>query len=85
MTSQKRMLILIDKKPRMVKVIQYTGSIESYNEFVDHMWDGDEMYIWFLDEDGEMTPRFTGVVVNAKTGMRYKPGDSYVVEIGDLK
>jgi len=73
--------MLADEKPNMVKSIQYTGSIDSYNELINAIWEGEEMYIWFVDEYGNFTPKFTGIVVNAKTGIRYKPGDIYVVEI----
>lgn len=69
----------------MTKCISKTfdGSIESYNELVDHLWDGDSMHIWHLDEGGSMTPKFTGRVACAKTGIQYRPGDSYIVEITD--
>lgn len=68
---------------KKIKMIKYTGTIESYNQLVDHLWDGDSIHVWFLDESGSMTPKFTGIVACAKTGIRYRPGDSYAVDIED--
>lgn len=64
---------------KRVKVMEYTGTIESYNDLVERLWDKDQMHhhIWFIDENGDMTPKFTGVVCCAITGVRYRPGDVY--------
>ena len=70
---------------KKVRVIEYTGTIDSYNQLVDHLWDRKRGYyhIWFIDEKGEMTPKFTGIVMDTLKGIRYKPGDSYCVELND--
>lgn len=68
-----------DAKKHML--LQYTGTIESYNFLVDHLWDKRSGYnhIWFIDEDGEITPKFTGIVCDAMTGIKYHPGVFYSV------
>ena len=41
---------------KRVKVMEYTGTIESYNDLVERLWDKDQMHhhIWFIDENGDM-------------------------------
>ena len=64
-----------------VRAVIYDGTIESYNLLASHLWDGENMHIWFLDENGDITPIFTGTVVCAKTGVKYRPGDTYIVDV----
>lgn len=71
------------EKAKRVKACLYDGTIESYNALANHLWDGVCMHIWFLDKDCSMTPAFTGIVTNVRTGIIYKPGDTYFMEIED--
>lgn len=73
----------MNEEIKKVRAVQYDGTIESYNLLAAHLWDGKDMHVWFLDKNGDMTPIFTGKVVCAKTGLLYKPGDTYMVEVKD--
>lgn len=69
---------------KCVRAIKYTGTVESYNEFIEHMWrDKMNHHIWHLDDHGEITLKFTGTILDAITGIRYKPGDHYFVDFED--
>lgn len=72
-------------KPLKVKVVEYTGTVESYNDLVDYLSkgiDNSQHHIWFLDEENNMTRKFTGIVFCSFKRIKYKPGDHYSINIG---
>lgn len=66
-----------------VNVIKYTGTIESYNELVDAIWEKNSnyYYIGFINEKGDLTPKFTGIVRDGLKGVIYKPGDHFTIKL----
>ncbi len=69
----------------IVQAVIYDGSIESYNKLVRNIRKPESAYyhIFFIDEKGEMTPEFTGVVADTLGGVFYRPGDTYFVKVND--
>ena len=64
------------------KMVKYTGTIASYNKLVDYLHKTDGFYhIYFADKNNNITPKFTGVVMCAIRGVKYSPGDHYMVPI----
>lgn len=73
----------MDSKGRpIIKLIEYTGTIESYNDLVDSIYEKECEYnhIIFLDNKHRMTPKFTGIVMDMLNGIIYKPGDHYIAQ-----
>lgn len=71
---------------QQAEVIEYTGTIESYNQMVadlklDDLLDGVIHLNGFLTEDGNFTNVFTGIVRVAKKGLIMRPGCHYIKEI----
>ena len=75
-----------------VQLKKYTGTIESYNELVEFLLEENKpypndkdyyQYIYFVDKFGEVTPKFTGNVFNAKSQILYQPGSHYLMPIKD--
>ncbi len=79
-------------KEELVKAIEYTGTIESYNQLIDYIESSHPglqkpmqatHYIWFVNEQGESTMKFTGTVVDTISGITYSPGDTFLVKNND--
>lgn len=68
------------------QMIEYDGSIESYNKLVEYIEYKNPQeanvfcHIGFLDERGNSTNKFTGIVYEHYSGTIYKPGDVYYVK-----
>lgn len=63
------------------QVIEYTGSIESFNNLIDHLGDDSKFPYCNLDDKGNSTWKFTGTFLCCKTGYVYRPGDHYHVKV----
>jgi len=81
-------------KPQTMTVIEYTGTIESYNLLVENLQlDREELQVQFVDEKHNWTNFFTGwfIILSLKrkrselAGMSYKPGDHYYIPFQDSK
>ena len=69
--------------------VEYDGSIEGYNKLIEFIESENPQeanvfcHIGFLDEHGNSTNKFTGIVYDSYTGTIYKPGNVYHVKYED--
>lgn len=74
----------INEKLKKVQIFIYDGTIESYNLMIERLYyDREKFYVGNVDENYNSTNKWTGIFIVFPSGIIYKPGDSYVIEVDE--
>lgn len=60
--------------------IDYTGTIDSYNEIMKILFPYPKFHISFTDKKGNPTNKFTGNFMVMETGEFFRPGDTIQIK-----
>jgi len=73
-----------DLRLKKMQAIEYLGTEESFNEIKEKCFNSDEYSIYFINEYGNLTPRFCGdKFIVYPMQFLYKKGDFLCYEINE--
>jgi len=74
-----------DLRLKKMQAIEYLGTEESFNEIKEKCFNSDEYSIYFINEYGNLTPRFCGEkFIVYPMQFLYKKGDFFCYEINEI-